>query len=373
MKDSDRPWASPLLLVLCLTVPAVLVTWAISRPHTYTLPTHLTAPAQSVVVGDSDLHRRVELVEAKETILRETIAQQQQLATLGLGLVALLMTTVGLLLPVITYLTSILPGQKVVEEARELIGGGLDRRFEQLLAKQQAERTAAAIAQVRSDDINEQATGAQHLALSTDLALTDHQILELIEVLKRVGGPVLSQIANALAPRASSYITNAFAELISSANAPLLLPPVIRHCGLPGTEALRARVKAWSSSPDGWAQASTVLMFALTSAPAFFEHLVNDQVWVRGIPVRTRGIIIASLKGIIKAYGQDAFADSCLAKSVEGTHYTSLNSTFQDCTVEDAAHVVVLEDGLQKGFFSKGAKGFDEALAKVAVRGADAS
>jgi len=375
MKDSDRPWASPLLLVLCLTVPALLITWAVSRPLTYALPRHLaTSRAATEVVRTEDDHQlqmRLETLEAREVVLRETIAQQQQTSTLGLGIVTILLTAVGLLLPVITYLTSILPSQKVVEEARKATDG-LDQRFAELTALHRKQEADEAIAKLQSNEEFERDRALEHLLLRARGSLDDQQVRDIAAAARTTADEELRfrLITMVLGDYNSPYLFEVLLERLASPRANMYLERAIRNCEVPGSDALRLSVKKYGATKKDGLRA--VLHGARREAPGFLRELINDSVWLATFSQLDRAIAANSFFDVAPELGPLLEASE-LAASVKGRVAIFFGDPALATVVppENATGAKIFEDGRLVGthiaFSDEFAQARDQA---IAARGA---
>lgn len=304
----------------------------------------------------------IEALEQRVAGQREAFNDYKDFTVYGITAVGGLVALVGILFPVGLYLVSIRPGEKVVEEARQLIGSGLDVRFQELLNKQTIEQTTRAVEQIRSGDANEQTYGLMYFSLNPGLQLKDQQLFELVEVLRAAPVTTQGQLANILCHYPSSYVTRALGDILNEQSAPYVLHPILRHCLLPETGALRGRLKEFAASPAGRKHATTLLQYASMSFPGVIDDLINDADWIARLPAWTRTQCLMFLRASLKMFNRAVDLDASeLARSLAGVHYAPMNAAIQEVAVADADRMMIIEDGVHKGTLVRGSKAFDDA------------
>jgi hypothetical protein len=317
MKDSDRPWASPLLLVLCLTVPALMVTWAASMPLVRPGLASATVTTSVSTSEIRELQAKVVALEANATLLRDTIDRQERTMTLGLGFVTILLTAVGLILPVITYLTSILPGQKVVEDARRAVEG-LEERFDQLTERQRVMQLERAIAKLSDEDPSARSSAIGYLGSAFE-NLSMPQVAQVAAALPLAMPAYRPQLLNVIAPHDLLLVRQVMIEALrDQPTRGANLPAIVRHCELPGAGPVREALQEWTIANQDDAQ--SVAIQAMATTTEFFVGLLNDRAWVDRLDPQTRAAIVVTLQNAAAQYGRvDVVRASYLWRSVAET------------------------------------------------------
>lgn len=216
---------------------------------------------------DSELRPATEVVkQARPRVLPDETARVERAfeaykdhTNAMLALIAVLLGLVGVLFPIVTYLTSVLPGNRIIDEARRTLAS-LDERFVELAAAHQHRLIDEAIKRLASESEHVRQSAATYLALSVHHAFSDRQIFDICAAADQAPTLIRSQLFSVLAGRDSDYITNLFAGALHGPEAAHVLPYVIKHCGAPGAARLGTKLREWMLSDEGRKQVSGVFM-----------------------------------------------------------------------------------------------------------------
>jgi hypothetical protein len=251
---------------------------------------------------------RAELANERDRSARIEAAftEYKDLTVAGMAVTALLVAIAGILLPAIQYVSSILPGQKLLDRA-ENIERTLEDRFAELSARLAADQIDLAINNLTSKDPHERLGAMTHLSLNAHHPFSRHQVFEMVEAVRsetdlahRIG------ILSLLARHRSAQVTRLLLELHSDPGVSFfqLLHPSILHVDLAEGPALaETLIRKGIETPGAGLQ---LLHMALNSAPLFFKRLVNDAEFIEKtkspvLAVTVNNWLLAGLRS--KIYG----------------------------------------------------------------------
>lgn len=326
------------------------------------------ASARLATPGEEEqVRQRLEIEALRQQVASQRVSfeDQRELHNSAATLLGSLLALVGFLLPLLLYFTSIRPSEKIVEEARQLVGEGLDKRLGALLLKQRLEQVERALEQLCSDDDQSRANGALFFTLNPEAELSPPQLVQAADAMLRASSTARPQIAGAIAKQDHWYVSKTLAEALEETGAPLL-HPVVRHAQLASTDDLLLKLKRWAMGPTGREHVGIILSIASTTAPKVLASFIDDESWVTSIGPLAR-IVAMNVLAITAATtgNQGTVQQSALARSLRGTLKAPVNAQMKDSGLEDAAYVVTLIDGQQKGTVIRGSQAFDDAIAEL--------
>jgi hypothetical protein len=315
------------------------------------------------------LRTRVDLDGQRIDLLRASIEAYKDQTYTGLTILAVLLAVVGLLLPIFTYLTSVLPGNKVVDEARKAVAG-LDQRFTELSEKYRDKLVEEAIQQLRVDDQGACQSALTHLALNAHYPFAERQLFDLCDIARvSTDASMRMQLLSVVARHDSRYVDTLLKEELQRPERALQsLLYVAMACAQPNRATMRAAVGEWLvAGPDVGKHLPTVISFAANFAPILLKELVSDESLMRKISAGYRILALGTLKLSASARPEAAaaLAGSALVDSLKGELpiFMKSNMTTEETDPDAAVWVMRYVDGVLKESIHSSMPAFKEALA----------
>jgi hypothetical protein len=238
-----------------------------------------------------DGHARVSKIRAALAREREHSArveaeftEYKDLTIAGMAVTGLLVAIAGIMLPAIQYISSILPGQKLLERA-ENIERTLEERFAELSARQLNDQIDRAIANLSSEDRNERLAGATHLALNAHYPFSRSQVADIVEVARADGDSPVPEMSRSVICRSKvPAVTRMFLDLVRDPKRSLVQVQslALAHLEVTDSEELEESLVSRSMSGEKHG-ALNLLGTALIAAPKVFVRLANNKAFLQSM------------------------------------------------------------------------------------------
>lgn len=336
-----------------------------------------TQPAAAAATPDPEVEKlrgKLELETQRVELLRTNMESYKDQVNTGLAIIGILLGLVGVLLPILTYVTSILPGNKVVAEARRVLSG-LDRRFVELSEKEHTRQVDEAIQRLAADDPMLRQAALTYLSLNAHYAFTEKQLFELCEAVRtaadvNVNSPLLNVLANHDSPHVRRLLRD---EVQKSGDSPFAIMYLVQNCARTNSPEARAWLTNWIlSTPEGQGQLPNVLTWAVGQSLSFFQTLLDDTQIAGGVGVRSRVLALTYARGLAKMYpgAQEIIATSALASSLSGrrTAFVAGDYVTDVADPKDAEALLVFVDGEAKGTFRGDTAEFKAAASEYVAK-----